>query len=77
MATYHLKDAWFCNKCHVGVLDPNKKVLAPNKLESVVKCPNCEHLNPTIYPSRSDPDTGWARVDDTEELSLIVGGKNG
>jgi hypothetical protein len=57
MATYHLKDAWFCNKCHVGVLDPNKKVLAPNKLESVVECRNCGHLNPTISFS-NDPDVG-------------------
>ena len=40
------KSGWFCNKCHVGVLDKDKKVLTANHLEFVVICPECSHPNP-------------------------------
>lgn len=47
---------WICNKCEVGVLDPDKRVRAQNDLEFVVICPNCGAENPTISFTSDDDD---------------------
>jgi len=54
---------WLCNKCHVGVLDPDKKVRSANGLEFGVGCPECGQWNPTILPSdRDDPNWGMGKA---------------
>jgi len=46
---------WLCNKCNVGVLDPNKKVRSASGLEFGVGCPECGQWNPTISFGSSEP----------------------